>query len=719
MSSRLFRRCLFVAAAVLPLGTAPALAQEAAPPADPAAETAVDDLLLDTITVVVTKTEEEWVETLAGVSIVSSEDLQRMQPTTTSEIFLGMPGVTATQDSNPTSMNINIRGLQDSGRVAVVVDGARRNFQINGHRNAAPIWIDPELIDEVTVVRGPVANIYGSGAIGGVVAFDTKTANDFLKDDERVAGSLKASYETNGDGYHMTATAAGRITDSFDLIGSITYRDRGDYEDGNADTVLGSGFEVLTGLVKATIRPAEHHEITLGWIGDKEEWSDSVGEVDTDVQQNTFTGKYTYSNPENDWIDFTASIYRNDTDLTQERLVDEDFFTGFHPIYGYPVFVTLPAGTERRYDIATTGFDVYNTSRFGTGAFNHTLTYGGDYFRDEVDTSDTGGLDDVFNPSGDREAYGAFIQEKLEYSDWLEILGALRYDGYSLDGSDGGSEGDRISPRITVGVSPFEQTAFHGLQLYGTYAEGYRAPTLNETLITGIHPVIYVPFTFLTNPNLEPETARTFEVGVNVRRDDIFTEGDGFRAKAAWFHNNISDYIDLVGVTPAENAACPPYPGTPIPGVSPCYQYQNISEATIQGFELEGVYDMGFMFAGLRGSIIRGDNDDTDEPLMTIPADQVTALLGFRFLDRKLTVGGELQLVAEQDRVPSGETPTDSYTLVNLFASYSPNDNFRLDFRIDNLFDEAYANHLSPVLGTQLEEGFNAKVAATIRFGAS
>ncbi|WP_343039184.1 TonB-dependent hemoglobin/transferrin/lactoferrin family receptor [Propylenella binzhouense] len=677
----------------------------------------MDGVLLDAITIVASKTEERWIDTLASVSVVDAEDLERLQPTNAADIFFGMPGVTATQDANPTSMNINIRGLQDSGRVAVVVDGARRNFQINGHQNAAPIWIDPDLLDEVSVVRGPVSNIYGSGAIGGVVSFETKTASDFLRAGETAAASVKTRYETNGEGFTTTATAAARITDAFDAIGSFTYRDRGDYSDGDGDTVLGTGFEVVSGMAKATIRPAEFHEITLGWIGDAETWSDSLGEVDTDVAQNTLTAKYTYSDPGNDWVDLTASVYRNQTELTQKRLVDEEYFTGYDPSFGFPIFVTLPAGSRRNYDIATTGFDVYNTSRLQTGALRHTVTYGGDYFVDEVDTADSGGLDDVFNPSGDREAYGAFVQDRIEFSNWLEIVGAVRYDGYSLDGDGEGSSGDRFSPRLTLGVSPFEETGLRGLQVYGTYAEGYRAPTLNETLITGLHPVIYVPFTFLTNPGLKPETARTFEVGVNVKRDGIFTAEDGFRAKAAWFHNRVSDYIGMVGVSAAENAACPPYPNDPIPGISDCYQYQNIDEAEIEGFEAEAVYDMGWMFTGVRGSIIRGDNADTDEPLSTIPADQVTGMLGFRFLERRLTVGGELQFVAKQDRVPSDVPETDGYSLVNLFASYQPNENFRLDFRIDNLFDEAYANNLSPVLGTQLEEGFNATIAATIRFG--
>ena len=277
-------------------------------------------------------------------------------------------------------------------------------------------------------------------------------------------------------------------------------------------------------------------------------------------------------------------------------------------------------------------------------------------------------------------------------------------------------EGDRVSPRITVGVKPFEQTAFHGIQMYGTYAEGYRAPTVGETLVTGIHPTPAVPFEFLPNPNLLPETAHTFEIGLNVARDNLLRPGDGLRLKAAFFHNEVEDYIENVGYFSGDIPECT----TPAGGFVAyfdCLRNENISTARLKGFEFEGIYDAGSVFAGLRGQIIRGDNLETGEPLLTVPADQVTALIGFRLLDGRLTLGGETQFVDGQDRLPPGVTPTNSHVLVNLFASYEATENFRIDARIDNLFDEEYRDYLNPSLGTYSEPGFNAKLAATVRFG--
>src|SRR5690606_26371185 len=133
--------------------------------------------------------------------------------------------------------------------------------------------------------------------------------------------------------------------------------------------------------------------------------------------------------------------------------------------------------------------------------------------------------------------------DTITYGSWLEVIGGLRYDGYELSGGGTEASGNHLSPKITVGISPFETTSLHGLQLYSTYAEGYRAPSVTETLIGGIHP--FPAFTFLPNPDLRPETAHTVEIGLNVKRDAIFTNTDRLRLKAAWFRNDVDDFIDI------------------------------------------------------------------------------------------------------------------------------------------------------------------------------
>lgn len=709
---------LLAGAATIALLTSPASAQQAAQPAaDQADQTRKTEdtkpapagaTLLDKI-LVISRTGETAIESLASASHVDQEQLDRRMATTPNEMLLGVPGVAVQADARRVSSSINIRGLQDFGRVAVIVDGARQNFQRSDHGTQSTFYVDPELIKSVDVIRGPTANTYGSGAIGGVVFFDTKDAVDFLRPGETWAGSVTGRYEGNGKGWTTSASGAYKFNDDLDVLGNIVYRDYGDYKNGSGDTVAGTGFDVLSGLLKTTIRLSENSELKLGWVGSSDGWTETSGGVpanDVDLKSNTFTARYNITDDARSWLDLHINASYNKTNLDLTTLAPQN---RFDPSTGLPVL--LPVGSTSTFDVGTAGVDIWNTSRFETAGVAHELTYGGDWVGDDVETGGTAGGDSFYTPSGKRSVSGAYIQDKLTW-DWLEVIAGLRYDNYSLEDSTHETSGDRLSPRITVGVTPFESASLAGLQFYGTYAEGYRSPSLTETLISGNHPA-GVTFPFLPNPNLRPETGKTTEFGVNYKLNDLIEAGDAFRLKAGYFHNDVDDYIEGVTLSAFDpTSGCPFGPGIPI-----CFQYQNVAQAKINGFELESVYDAGWGYAGLSASIINGhtiSDEGERADLATIPSSQVTGQLGFRFLQDKLTVGGEVQYNGK----PKGNPVAKDYTLVNAFASYQATDNLKVDFRADNLFDVKYTNPLNGgTTAVIYEPGITLKLAATMRFG--
>lgn len=669
---------------------------------------------LDQITVV-SRTEETAIETLASVSHVDQEQIARRMASTPADLLFGVPGVATQLDDRRVNSSVNIRGLQDFGRVAVIVDGARQNFQRSDHGTQSIFWIDPELIQQVDVIRGPVANTYGSGAIGGVVFFDTKDGDDFLKPGETWALSATERYETNGQGWSTSGIGAYRFTDNFNVLGNIVWRDYDDYKDGNGDDVPGSGFEVLSGLAKATIRPTENSELKLGWVGTNDSWTEGPDIYGLDIQQNTFTGRYNITDDDKSWLDLHVNLSYNKADLEQTYLMSVEQFDSQT---GLPI--TIPSGAKTTYDLQTSGIDIWNTSRFETGTLAHELTYGGDWVQDDVETANAGGGSDVYTPSGKRRVSGAYVQEKLSW-EWLEVIGALRYDSYKLEGDDtDNASGDRVSPRITVGVSPFQDT-LAGLKFYGTYAEGYRSPSVTETLISGLHPA-GVTFPFLPNPDLKPETAKTWEFGVNYAENNIFTADDALRLKAAYFDNDVEDYIGGAEIDAGVDNC--PYLAelTPIweggAYIPTCFQYQNFANAKIRGFELEGVYEAYWGFLGLSASVIDGHTisyDGVEDDLLTVPSAQVTGQVGFRFLEDRLLVGGEVQY----NGAPEGNETADDFTLVNVFANYKFNDNLKLDLRVDNIFNVEYVNPLNVSTTEPIyEPGVSFKVALTQRFGS-
>ena len=132
----------------------------------------------------------------------------------------------------------------------------------------------------------------------------------------------------------------------------------------------------------------------------------------------------------------------------------------------------------------TLGIDVYNTTRFNVGDWRNAVTLGVDAFQDDVRTSDSRGNSNITTPGGLRTVSGGFAQLKQNYSTWFEAVSAIRYDRYDLHSPTvaTGGGGDRFSPKITIGVTPVA-----GFTPYVSYAEGYRAPSITETLIAGGH----------------------------------------------------------------------------------------------------------------------------------------------------------------------------------------------------------------------------------------
>ena len=682
---------------------------------------------LDPITVLATKTEELAINALAAVSTVREEQLTLLQPNRVSDIFFTVPGVWFNQDigSDPAASSINIRGMQDFGRVAVIIDGARQDFQRSSHNANGTFYLDPELLAGADIVRGPVANIYGSGAIGGVVSFRTKDVDDVLKPGEKAGLLMHGLYGGNVNRWLGSLFLAARPSENFEFIAGGSIRGSDDYRDGNGNLVPNTGVDTKSALFKLTARPAEGHEVKLGAIFYRADYDSGVpntaGIYGNAVDSRTLTARYKFNRPDAPLFDFEGTVYNNRTSATQTVKTEYAFniFTGiqcFTPGTFPPnscASLTGPVGTGRNFTVDTNGFDLHNTSRFETMGLRHALTLGGDFFQDDVTKTSTGDPGSPLTPAGQRIVYGAFAQWKTNYSTWFEVVGALRYDAFRLSETN---KGDRVSPKITVGVTPFA-----GFTPYVTYAEGYRAPAVTEAFIDGYHPGNI--FYFLPNPNLRPEVGKTIEAGLNLKYDDILAKGDRFRGKLNVFQNEVTDFIDLntfVDFVPP--LACPPASIFGFAGAL-CAQYVNIANAKLTGAEIEGTYDAGGWFMTLAYTHVHGINVDTGARLVTVPPDRVAAIVGARFFDRKLTAAVRVSHIwgaAHNPSVCADSTdintcaPADPYTLVGLTLAYQPNENTTASLVVENLFNKFYV----PYLQDQPSPGLVIKGSLSIKFGS-
>jgi len=318
-----------------------------------------------------------------------------------------------------------------------------------------------------------------------------------------------------------------------------------------------------------------------------------------------------------------------------------------------------------------------------------------------VRTFDSRGNSNITTPSGLRTVAGGFAQLKQNYSTWLEVVSAIRYDHYELHSplvATGGG-GDRFSPKITIGVTPVA-----GFTPYVSYAEGYRAPSITETLIFGGHATGGGPaffncpdgtaglFCFLPNPNLRPEVGKNKEIGVNLKYDGIFAAGDSFRGKINVFRNDIDSYIDLV--------ASPPVAIPPFGFASQFFQYQNIARARIEGLEVETLYDAGLWYVGVAGHLIQGKNVATNVGLSTITPRKLSTTGGVRLLDRSLILAAQWVSFGPNNNVPVNYLPSTGYDLINLYLTWNATKDITFTASIDNLLNQYYRPYAIPTSST-------------------
>ncbi|TIX50251.1 TonB-dependent receptor domain-containing protein [Alteraurantiacibacter aquimixticola] len=196
---------------------------------------------------------------------------------------------------------------------------------------------------------------------------------------------------------------------------------------------------------------------------------------------------------------------------------------------------------------------------------------------------------------------------------------------------------------------------------------------------------------YVGNSALDPEVAWIAEAGVDVdagaitfrptifyRRVDHFIQGTPFDA--------------TVGVidSPVEMVANMNGDATPL-------MFRNV-DAELYGIDFDASAELGehLLLEGT-ASYVRGKRRDISDNLYRIPPASLRLAAIWR--DDRWSAGAEMTAVAKQAKVSAtnGETPSDGYAVVGLFASFAATDRITLDTGVENLFDAYYQPHLAGV----------------------
>lgn len=631
-----------LAATLALIAANPALAQTAdAPP--PAATP------LDAVTTTATRTRAVAGDLAVPATVVPREEVERRDARSVLDLIRDIPGIESSGVPRTTAMQPVIRGLGEE-RIVLRLDGARNNFNA-GHRGRT--FVDPELLRQVEVLRGPASTLYGSGALGGAIALRTISPDDILQPGASFGGVASMGWQSQGSG-PRGSLALGARAGEFSVLGAMTGFTNGNFTDGRGTTIPYSEDEATSVLGKLGWNPG-HHRFELSAMRFRDtntlpiaaSTATTTSITDRETVQETLSLRWSYDDPSMPLLAPQVVVYRNHVDIQERRL------TGTRAVDG----TTL----------TTTGIDAQNTSRFG-GFGAHALTYGFEYYRDEQEGTSNSNARSQF-PTAQQSVLGLFAQDEITLGAFTLTPG-VRLDRFEQESPNGLNDRsvDRISPRVSLGwqVLPW-------MQPYVSYAEGFRAPSLTELYVGGQH---FPGNFFVPNPNLRPEVSRNKEAGVNLRFADVLRDGDRLRIRVSAFRNDIDDFIEQTVLATTTVT-------------------RNIGQARITGVEAEAQYDAGTWWLGLGAAALKGDNLETNQPLASIPAHRVSVNAGYRFLDQGVTVGGRITATAEQDRAPATTgvaQQTSGYGLLDLFASWTPTaaPNLRVALAVDNVFDHAY-----------------------------
>ena len=149
------------------------------------------------------------------------------------------------------------------------------------------------------------------------------------------------------------------------------------------------------------------------------------------------------------------------------------------------------------------------------------------------------------------------------------------------------------------------------------------------------------------------------------------------------------------------------------------YKYQMLGvKSVIYGFESEFNYNLTQSIK-LFGSIsaIRGKNISAKTPLAYMPPDKI--LFSTEFDLNPVTSSVTLKKVLPQSRLGEFETKTEGYFLIGLKGTYIINTSnvlHKIIFRVDNIFDQEYYNHLSRIKTIMPEKGRSIGVQYRVVF---
>ena len=561
-----------------------------------AEEKAIEQAEVDTVYV----TAEKQLQQSLGVSRISKDDIdKRPVANDISEFVRTMPGVNLTGNTatgqRGNKRQIDLRGMGPENTL-ILIDGKPVNsrqserISMRGERNTRgdSNWVPVEEIESITVLRGPAATRYGSGAMGGVVNIVTKKVSKEFKGQVNLyANQPQDSKEgaTRRIGFNLSGPII-QDTLGFRIYGNLnkTDADAADINAGHGNDsaagVEGVRNKDIAGRLQWKISPAQ----TL------------ILDSSYSRQGNIYNGDTQNSNPRSALVNSladskaeTARLYRSAYSLTHDGAWE---WGDTKNVISYERTVNshLPEGLAGGPEGSYTGLDFVQSRlknlRFSSEAnipfklgVDNVLTVGAEFtdsklddpasntqgFKDQGKTDAFNGISATRGGKASQRNWAAYVEDNISLTDKTHLIPAIRFDHNSDSGSN-------WSPALN-----FSHQIGENWLVKGGIARAYKAPNLYQTnpdfiLYTRgqgcpLNAPNSVRCYYMGNSNLKPETSINKEIGLEFNKN-------GWQASATYFHNAYRNKIvigdQLIATSNIGNWLL---------------QWENTPKATISGIE--------------------------------------------------------------------------------------------------------------------------------------
>jgi catecholate siderophore receptor len=666
------------------------------------------------------KTPTPIIDVPQSLSITTADQIIRQGFDSVGDIVLYTPGVTNSQG--------------EGHRDAVVFRGVRStaDFFVDGVRDDVEYYRGLYNLEQVEILRGPNALLFGRGGTGGILNRVTKKG---------VVGETFVGYRASADtlgAYDIWADLNLATGDSSALRINAAYESLNNHRD------LFDGDQYsINPTFRAEVGGRTVIDLSYEYLN-HERFIDRGIPTDDNGNPVRRLREITFGDPENNYATFEAHVLRGTVQHSFSDNLKGNFtaswgdydkvYSNFFPVGYNParneVSIDGYIDTNQRQNLILSGNLI---GEFDTAGIGHTLIVGGEF----IDTSNNNdrfnavfdsvvvenanrpagqparrtdveifsavrplalrggvatlangntttvaftGLND--NTEADLTVFSAYIQDEIKLADWLRVVLGARFDSFEitvLDNRNGivrTRKDEEVTPRVGVILKPQDN-----LSIYGSYSETFLPRSGDQ--FADINP---------PNDALDPDTFSNLEAGVK------------------W---DIRPGLALTGAVFQIEQSSPQVSDT-----NP--DTLDVIDSKIRGLEaqLQGQVTPGwFLTAGY--SYLDGEQQSRTGPtglrLRELPEHKFAIWNNFQATEQ---LGFGLGLTAQDESfADNGNTATlPAYARVDMAVFYDVNDNLRLQLNVENLLDELYFPNAHSADEFTVAPPVNARLTVTGRF---